>query len=269
MWLTYPDVQFSIRGRHALVTGGNSGIGLALATGLARAGANVLVFDVTPPSAEFSSIAAQYSVRTDYRKVDVSSVRALREGFEEAVKPFCDGSGLDICLVVAGINHLHNFLEADEETFDRLVGVNVKGAYFTCQLAAQVMGDTANTDTSGAPQSSKSIVVIASTNAHVATRSHNSSIYCTTKSAVKGMIPELAKELGGRGIRINSISPGYTLTNMTKNYPELIEKWEQDTMLGFIGQPQDYVGAAIFLSSDASRYMTAQDILIDGGMTKW
>ena len=227
------------------------------------------MFDITPPSAEFASISTKHSIRTEYHILDVSSVSALRKGFDEVVRPFCGGSGLDICLVVAGVNHVHDFLEAEEEIFDRLVGINVKGAYFTCQLAAQVMVEVTGENVSNALRRSKSIVVIASTGAYIAARTHNSSVYATTKSAVKGMIPELAKELGPLGIRVNSISPGYTLTNMTKNYPESIKMWQQDTMLGFIGRPPDYVGAAIFLSSEASRYMTAQDVLVDGGTTRW
>lgn len=75
------------------------------------------------------------------------------------------------------------------------------------------------------------------------------------------MIPELAKEMGPRGIRVNSISPGYNLTTMIRGYPELLQQWERDTMLGFIGQPRDYVGAADLLASEASRYVTAQDII--------
>ena len=263
--------KFSIRGRYALVTGGNQGIGLALVTGLAQAGAHVIVFDISPPSADFQSISAKYGVHTKYGVVDVSSVAALRQGFEDIVKPFCGSGGLDICLVVAGINHVRDFLETEESDFDRLSGVNIKGVYFTCQLATLAMLQPKAGIEEGkvGVKGGKSIVVISSTAAYVAARTHNSSVYAATKSAVKGMVPELAKELGTMGIRVNSISPGYTLTNMTSGYPDLITQWEKDTMLGFIGTPKDYVGAAIYLASDASRYMTGQDLLVDGGTTKW
>jgi NAD(P)-dependent dehydrogenase (short-subunit alcohol dehydrogenase family) len=262
--------KFSLAGRHALVTGGNQGIGLALATGLAQAGANVVIFDISLPSTEFKSISTKYDVRTAYHVVNVSSVAALKQGFEQTVKPFCGDSGLDICMAAAGINHLRDFLETEEKDFDRLMNVNVKGVYFTCQLAAQAM---CKPDYSGEDETvgngSKSIITISSTAAYVATRTHNSSAYAVTKSAVRGMVPELAKELGPHGIRINSLSPGYTLTNMTKGYPELVKQWETDTMLGIIGAPEDYVGAAVYLASRASRYVTGQDFLVDGGMTKW
>ncbi|KIW94788.1 uncharacterized protein Z519_04765 [Cladophialophora bantiana CBS 173.52] len=272
--------KFSLRGHHALVTGGNQGIGLALAAGLARAGADVAVFDISPPSTEFESISTSHGIRTAYRMVDVSCVPALKQAFEDTIMPFCGDGGLDICITAAGINQVKDFLDTEEADFDKLINVNVKGVYFTCQLAAQAMVRSnsapseikkviSNGSENESKRKSKSIIVIASTASYVAARTHNSSIYAATKSAVRGMVSEIAKELGRSGIRINSISPGYTLTNMTRGYPDLIKQWQSDTMLGFIGMPEDYVGASLYLASNASRYVTGQDILIDGGSTKW
>lgn len=195
---------------------------------------------------------------------------ALKESFNDTVKPFCGDGGLDICIAAAGINQIKDFPEIEERDFDQVLNVNVKGVYFTCQRAVEAMigpGSDRNARTSGTV--SKSIILIASTAAQVATRTHNSSVYALSKSAVRGMVPELAKELGPHGIRVNSISPGYTLTNMTAGYPDLVKQWQSDTMLGMIGVPEDYVGAAIYLASSASRYVTGQDFLIDGGTTKW
>ncbi|OAP55542.1 hypothetical protein AYL99_10515 [Fonsecaea erecta] len=278
--------QFSLRGHHALVTGGNQGIGLALAIGLAQAGADVAVFDLSTPSPEFDSISTSYGVRTTYRKVDVSCVAALKEAFEDTIKPFCGEGGLDICVAAAGINQIKDFLVTEESDFDKLLSVNVKGVYFTCQMAAQAMikpsldpGEPTSTnslsngnttqDQNPSPRKSKSIIVIASTISHGAIRTHNSSIYAVTKAAVKGMVPEIAKELAQQGIRINSLSPGFTLSKMTEGYPDLIRQWKRETMLGFIGVPEDYAGAALYLASNASRYVTGQDFLVDGGSTKW
>ncbi|KAK5061385.1 hypothetical protein LTR84_007927 [Exophiala bonariae] len=262
--------QFMLNGRNALVTGGNQGIGLALAIGLARMGANIIVFDIAPPSAEFEQISGAWGVRTAYRKVDVSSVSELKAGFQDTVKPFCRDDGLDICIAAAGINQLKDFTDTEERDFDRLLSVNVKGVYFTCQLAVEAMISPESESKAGTGgRASKSIIVIASTAAQVAVKTHNSSVYALSKSAVRGMVPELAKELGPRGIRINSISPGYTLTAMTAGYPDIVKQWENDTMLGVIGVPEDYIGAAIYLASGASRYVTGQDFLVDGGMTKW
>ncbi|KAJ9615906.1 hypothetical protein H2200_001983 [Cladophialophora chaetospira] len=262
--------QFSLKDRNVLVTGGNQGIGLALASGLARLGANVIVFDISPQSAEFEQISKLCDVRTAYRKVDVSSVSALKASFEDTVKPFCGDGGLDVCIAAAGINLLKDFHETEEQDFDRVLNVNVKGVYFTCQQAVHTM-TSPEIDRKVGPseKANKSIIVIASTAAYVATRTHNSSAYALSKSAVRGMVPELAKELGPLGIRVNSISPGYTLTNMTSGYPDIVKQWQNDTMLGVIGVPEDYVGAAVYLASSASNYVTGQDFLIDGGMTRW
>ncbi|KEF57398.1 uncharacterized protein A1O9_05315 [Exophiala aquamarina CBS 119918] len=262
--------QFVLSDRNILITGGNQGIGLGLAAGLARLGANLIIFDISPPSAEFEQISKSYGVRTAYRKVDVSSVSALRKSFEDTVKPFCGDGGLDICIAAAGINQLKDFRKIEEGDFDQVVNVNVKGVYFTCQQAAEAMiGPESDCKARTGGKASKSIILIASTAAQVATRTHNSSVYALSKSAVRGMVPELAKELGPHGIRVNSISPGYTLTNMTAGYPDLVKQWQNDTMLGTIGTPEDYVGAAVYLASSASRYVTGQDFLIDGGSTKW
>ena len=230
----------------------------------------MIVFDISPPSAEFERISESYGVRTAYRKVDVSSVSALKESFEDTVKPFCTESNLDVCIAAAGINQIKDFLDVDERDFDKIVNVNVKGVYFTCQLAAQAMvGAKFDREVGTKDKSSKSIIVIGSSAAHVATRSHNSTVYGLSKSAVRGMVPEMAKEMGPHKIRVNSLSPGYTLTPMTAGFPDLVKQWQTDTMLGMIGVPEDYVGAALYLASSASRYVTGQDFLIDGGMTKW
>lgn len=231
----------------------------------------MVVFDISPPSPEFESISSSYGIRTAYRVVDVSSFSALKEGFDDTVSTFCGNGGLDICIAAAGINKVKDFLEVTASDFDHVMNVNIKGVFFTCQLAVQAM--MSNTVSSGMVEQfekgGKSIIVIASTAAYVATRTHNSSAYAATKSAVRGMVPEIAKEVGSRGIRVNSISPGYTLTNMTRGYPALLKQWESDTMLGMIGMPEDYVGAVLYLASSASRYVTGQDLLIDGGTTKW
>lgn len=262
--------KFLLNDRNALVTGGNQGIGLALAIGLARLGANLIVFDISPPSAEFQNIATAHGVRTAYRQVDVSSVSALKESFADTVKPFCGEGGLDICIAAAGINQLKDFPDINERDFDHVVNINVKGVYFTAQQAVQAMiGSGSDPKAGTSDRGRKSIVLVASTASHVAVRTHNSSVYGLSKSAVRGMVPDLAKELGPLGIRVNSISPGYTLSPMTAGYPDIVKQWEKDTMLGIIGVPEDYVGAAVYLAGTASRYVTGQDFLIDGGMTKW
>ncbi|KAJ5672351.1 lung carbonyl reductase [Penicillium longicatenatum] len=251
--------KFSLQGRTALVTGGARGCGLAFARGLAEAGANVAIFDIIPPDEAFASIEKDCSVKTAYYKVDVSSEESLRTGFEQFQKDF--DNALDICVPCAGINRHLPFLEFTYKDHHDLLSINVLGLYFTAQLAAKQM--IANGTEHG------SIVLVASMASHIAVRSQLCSAYCGTKGAVRSMCPAIAKELAAYNIRVNSISPGYVRTEMTASFPHLLEGWKSEAMNGRIAEPEDIMGACVFLASDASAYMTGQDIIVDGGVTRW
>ncbi|KAJ5364377.1 lung carbonyl reductase [Penicillium cataractarum] len=251
--------KFSLQGRTALVTGGARGCGLAFARGLAEAGANVAIFDVIDPDATFENIAKDFGIRTAFYKVDVSSQESLEHGFAEFQKDF--DNAIDICVPCAGINRHLPFLEFTYKEHHDLVSINVLGLYFTAQLAAKQM--IANGTKHG------SIVLVASMASHIAVRSQLCSAYCGTKGAVRSMCPAIAKELAEYGIRVNSVSPGYVRTEMTAAFSHLIPSWEADAMNGRIAEPEDIMGACVFLASDASAYMTGQDIVVDGGVTRW
>jgi len=281
-WLT--SAQFDLTGRVALVTGGARGCGLSFAEGLAEAGCSVAIFDIIPPSPSFHSLSSQYGVRTASYTVDVSSSTSLADGFKRFAEDF--SGALDICVPCAGVNANVSFLEtvADGD-FARLMDVNVKGVYFTAQLAAKQM--ISNGTKKG------SIVCVASIASHMAIRSQMSSAYCATKGAVRAMVPAIAAELVGyvrlspqfrnphlphevltgvqekQGIRVNSLSPGYVRTEMTAPFPHLLESWKDEIMNGRVAEPDDIRGACVFLASDASAYMTGQDLLVDGGVTRW
>ncbi|OQE35256.1 hypothetical protein PENCOP_c014G01029 [Penicillium coprophilum] len=251
--------RFSLKGRTALVTGGARGCGLAFARGLAQAGADVAVFDVVPPEEGFDAIQKDHGVRTAYYKVDVSSQESLQEGFASFQKDF--DNALDVCVPCAGINRHLPFLEFTYKDHQDLLSINVLGLYFTAQLAAKQM--IANKTKRG------SIVLVASMASHIAVRSQLCSAYCGTKGAVKSMCPAIAKELAEYGIRVNSISPGYVRTEMTAAFPHLLDGWKSEAMNSRIAEPEDIMGACIFLASDASSYMTGSDIVVDGGVTRW
>lgn len=251
--------QFSLAGRTALVTGGTRGCGLAFAEGLAEAGASVAIFDILPASREFLALSSRFGVKTAHYTVDVSSQSSLESGFEAFVRAF-EGR-LDICVPCAGVNKNVGFLDTTWEEHQRLIGVNVLGVYHTAQLAARQM--IANGTTKG------SIILVASIASHMAIRSQLSSAYCGTKGAVKSMVPGIAKEMVKHGIRVNSLSPGYVRTEMTAPFPDLLESWKDEIMNGKVAEPEDIKGACVFLASDASRYMTGQDLCVDGGVTKW
>lgn len=243
-----------MKGRTALVTGGARGCGLAFAQGLAEAGANVAIFDAIDPDPAFYRIAEEHSVKTASYKVDVSSLDGLNTAFEAFGKEF--GGALDICVPCAGVNRNVAFLDTTIEEYDRLNNVNVKGLYFTAQLAAKMM--IANKTTKG------SIVLVASIASYMAIRAQLSSAYCGTKGAVRAMCPAIAKELVPYGIRVNTISPGYVRTEMTSPFPDLLEGWKDEIMNGRVAEPDDIRGGCVFLASDASAYMTGQDLCVDG-----
>jgi NAD(P)-dependent dehydrogenase (short-subunit alcohol dehydrogenase family) len=188
-----------------VVTGGARGCGLAFAQGLAEAGADVVVLDLMDPAPEFHDISTAYSVKTWFFKVDVSSVASLQKAFSDFLKE--TNGALDICVACAGVNRNLAFTDTDEASFDKLNSVNVKGVFFTAQMAAKAM--IANKTTKG------SIIMVASIAAFRAVRGQMSSAYCGTKGAVKSMVPPIAVELAQHGIRVNSISPGYVRTEMT------------------------------------------------------
>ncbi|KAH6886310.1 hypothetical protein B0T10DRAFT_607997 [Thelonectria olida] len=252
--------QFNLKGRVAIITGGAGGCGFAFTQGLAEAGADVAIFDMThPPSADMEQISSQYGVKVRSYIVDVTSLSSLETGFIDVKKDF-DGK-LDVLVGCAGVNKNVEFLDTTEGDFERLFGVNCKGVYFAAKLAAQAM--IANGTKCG------SIILVASIASYMAVRSQRSSAYCGTKGAVRAMVAPIAAELNDYGIRVNSISPGYVKTNMTAAFPHLLEGWKDEIMNHRVAEPDDIKGACVFLASDASRYCTGSDILVDGGVTKW
>ena len=182
----------------------------------------------------------------------------MKDGFAQFQQDF-DGK-LDICVPCAGINRHTCFLDFTYEEHHDLLSINVLGLYFTAQYAAKQM--IANGTHHG------SIILVASMASYVAVRDQNCSAYCGTKGAVRAMCPAIAKELTEYGIRVNSISPGYVNTEMTAAFSHLVEGWKAETINKRIAEPEDIMGACVFLASDASSYMTGQDIVVDGGVTR-
>ncbi|KAI1844513.1 hypothetical protein JX265_009992 [Neoarthrinium moseri] len=251
--------KFSLTGRVALVTGGARGCGLAFAQGLAEAGADVAVFDMIDPVAEYHEISATLGVKTKFYKIDVTSNENLSEGFAAVKKDF-DGK-LDIVVACAGVNKNVEFLDTTIEEYEKLFAVNSKGVFFTAQLGAKAMIENGTKH--------GSIVLVASIASHMAIRSQRSSAYCGTKGSVRAMVAPIAAEMNKHGIRVNSVSPGYVRTEMTAPFPHLLESWKDEIMNGRVAEPDDIKGACVFLASDASRYCTGTDIRVDGGVTMW
>lgn len=173
------------------------------------------------------------------------------------MKEAADWQGrLDVLVNVAGVNKRIPSLEVTEEDWDWILGVNLKGTFFTSQAAGEVM----------VRQGKGSIINIASLLSAVGIPTL--APYAASKTGVVGLTRVLAAEWGPQGVRVNAIAPGYFRTKMTDRLfadPDWYARLKRQVPLGREGFPEDLAGAAVFLASDASRYVTGQVIYVDGG----
>ncbi len=245
---------FSLSGKAALVTGGGRGLGRAIALALARAGADVAVASRT--QAELDQVAGEIESlgrRSAALQADISRPAEAKGAVREAAKAF---GHLDILVNAAGVNRRTPSLEVDEELWDWILDVNLKGMFFASQEAARLMRD----------QGRGSIINIASVLSEIGIPTI--APYAASKTGVLGLTRTLAAEWGPYGIRVNAIGPGYFPTKMTQRLfadPDWVARLNRQVPLGRPGQPDDLGGAAVFLASDASSYVTGQVIYVDGG----
>jgi NAD(P)-dependent dehydrogenase (short-subunit alcohol dehydrogenase family) len=235
---------FSLAGKVAVVTGASRGIGFALANGLAAAGASVVAIARSPqPRLPF-----QGSVR--YLSADVSG--AVAELFAEIAA--AEG-GIDILVNAAGIT-LPNSSESSIQlaNFEQTLKINLSAPFACCVAARPHM------------KSGASIINVTSLNSILGYPENPG--YGASKGGLRIMTKALAVDYGLSGIRVNALAPGYIYTDMTQKSfadPEQYERRRRHTCIGRWGMPEDLVGTAIFLASDASAYVTGQDIFVDGG----
>ncbi|KAK2017236.1 short-chain dehydrogenase [Colletotrichum eremochloae] len=258
--------EFSLQGKVIVVSGGARGLGLTQAEALLEAGAIVHAIDrLAQPDPDFEKVAlranTELGTSLTYHQVDVRDVPALNE----IVEGIANKHGrLDGLIAAAGIQQETPALEYKAEDVDKMMGVNVTGAFMTAQAVARQMVRLNSTG---------SIVLIASMSGTVANRGLICPAYNASKAAVLQLARNLAAEWGAHGIRVNTISPGYIVTAMVEalfeTYPERKTEWPKHNMLGRLSLPEEYRGAAVFLLSDASSFMTGSDLRIDGGHCAW
>ncbi|KAJ7697623.1 hypothetical protein B0H17DRAFT_1007042 [Mycena rosella] len=266
---------FSLADRVALVTGGQRGIGLEMALALAEAGAVVYCLDLpAQPDSDWVKVqnyvndlplsehqVGQKKGRLEYTSGDVTDQKAMWAAVESIV----DREGrIDICMANAGILHGAECLEYPAEEFRKVLDVNVSGVLFTAQAAGRQM------ERLGIPGS---IILTASMSGTITNPNQHWVAYNTSKSAVLQMARSMACELAPKGIRVNSISPGYIFTNMTRSFldtqPGLEVKLSAQNPLGRFGRPDELRGVTLWLASDASTFCTGSDIKVDGGQCAW
>lgn len=242
-----------LEGEKSLVTGAGRGIGRAIALALAGAGADVALFDLERSLLEeTSSLVEKEGVAGPVLSGDVSDFGTVRD---EIGRLLADWGRLDILVNNAGITRDALLLRMDEEDWDRVLAVNLKGAFNTCRAAARTM----------MKQKSGAVVNVASIVGLVGNAGQAN--YAASKGGLIAFTKSLAKELAPRGVRANAVAPGFISTGMTEAIPEEIRgKMLEQIPLSRIGSPEDVARAVLFLASPASGYVTGQVMVVDGGM---
>jgi NAD(P)-dependent dehydrogenase (short-subunit alcohol dehydrogenase family) len=233
---------FSLEGRAAIVTGGSRGIGAAIAAGLAGAGANV--------TAVARSERADLPAGVRYRRCDITAAGE----FEKLVS---QEPRLDILVNAAGIS-LPPSEGTDAERFERTLQANLSATYRACAAAAAVMQKSGG----------GSIINVTSINSALGFPGNPG--YVAAKGGLRMLTRALAVDYGKHDIRVNALAPGYIRTAMTAgSYADPAQRDARIArmIIGRYGEPDDLVGAAIFLASPASAYVTGTDLFVDGGWT--
>jgi len=255
--------RFRLDGRTALVTGGGQGIGRAFAHALGEAGAKVAVVDISGEKAE--EVAGELrSKRIDSMAVtaDVTKKDQVERMIDTIVSEWKE---LTIGVNNAGIGVWADAESLPKETWDRIMELNLGGVFLCAQAEAGVM----------IGQGYGKIINTASMSAHIVNMPQNQCAYNTSKAGVLHLTRSLATEWANRGIRVNSVSPGYTQTKLVADLlatpvgGDMALKWLERIPLGRMARVTDLQGAVVYLASEASDYMTGNDLIIDGGYCAW
>lgn len=243
----------SLGGKAALVTGSSRGIGRAIAERLARDGAAVAINYAGNPAEATEAVQGIEAGggRAAAIQADLSRVSEIRRLFAEVDRQL---GRLGILVNNAGIGALAPLAEVDEDSFDRVFALNAKAVLFACQEAAKRLGPGGR------------IVNLSSSTTWFPMA--NTAVYAASKAVPKMYAEVLAKELGPKGITVNSVAPGPTAPGMFAHAPkEMQEGAAQSSPFGRIGHPDDIAGVVSFLASADAGWVTGQHILVNGGAT--
>lgn len=249
--------SLDLSGRVCLVTGGTSGLGQAIATGLAEAGATLVVGSSNPAKVE--DAAARLGPGHSGVQLDVGDEQSVRDAVAGVVEQHGRIDGL-VC--AAGITHRAPPAETSLEDWERILRVNLTGTFLACREAGARM-------LAQEPQPSGdrgSIVTIASIQSFLAFE--GTVAYAASKAAVAQLTRSLANDWSKHGVRVNSIAPGVFPTDLNRPLIEGTPRGEQalnHTPMGRFGRPEELVGAAVYLLSDAASYTTGAVLPVDGG----
>jgi 3-oxoacyl-[acyl-carrier protein] reductase len=244
----------SLAGKVAVVTGGSRGIGRAICLRLAEMGAKVVINYVSRPEAAQETKAQVEALGSECVavKFDVANTAEVQEAFKQITE---ECGRIDILVCNAGITRDRLLIKMQEEDWDQVMAVNLKGAFNCIKAGCRPM----------MKQRWGRIIIITSVVGFAGNAGQAN--YSAAKAGLVGLTRSIARELASRSITVNCVAPGYIDTDMTSDLPEAVkEKILAEIPLGSLGTPGDIAGAVSYLVSDDARYVTGQAIHVNGGM---
>lgn len=247
-------------GSTAVITGGSRGIGFTLANALAAQGARIGLIDVLEDVADSAQkIVDTHGVTAAGVVADVTDAAALDAAFDTLAHAV---GTADILVTSAGITLWGDSVDVTPEEWQRVLDINLNGTFFACQSFGRRLL---------AEKRPGSAILVSSMSAQIVNVPQFQASYHASKAAVSMLAKSLAVEWATRGIRVNALEPGYTLSAMTRQFmdanPDLRARWEEMIPAQRMGEPEDLIGVVILLASSESGYLTGQSIVVDGGYT--
>ncbi len=248
---------YRLTGKVALITGGSKGLGASMAKGLAQAGATTVICSRT--QADCDAVAKEIASETGQESFGIAG-DVTREGdvdhmFQSVVEKY---GKIDVLINSAGINIRHMIEDFPLHEFQRIIDINLTGVWLCCRAAARIMK----------PQKSGSVINVASALSAIGLPERTA--YCSSKAGLIGMTQTLALEWASSNVRCNALCPGPFLTEINVpllKEPEKVQKLLSNTALNRWAEMHEIRGAALFLASDASSFMTGASLYLDGGWT--
>jgi sorbose reductase len=246
--------MFDLHGKRALVTGASTGIGKKVALAYVQAGAEVAI--AARHSEVLEETAAELTAaggKVVPVPCDVTQPHQVSRMLDRVTAEL---GGIDIAVCNAGIISFVPMLDMRLDEFQHIQNTNVTGVFLTAQAAARAM----------VRQGQGGVIInTASMSGRIINIPQQVGHYCASKAAVIHLTKAMAVEFAPHKIRVNSVSPGYILTELVEPYADYHARWEPKIPMGRLGQPEELAGLYLYLASEASSYMTGSDVVIDGG----